>query len=400
MHRFLVIFLVLCSTAFAKVEERIAIDAEVNGKPVRLVFDTGAECTFIYRHTAKRLNLSVTDPPQCVRLKPGAVLMGRSEECRIAMLNSTMIGRLAVVDVPSFLARQNEDGVLSWNEFRDVILRIDADNKTVTGLAALPRDIDQWTKWNLRADSNLLAFYLPGISKTNGTILIDTGSSLGVELSPELWEEWQKEHPDQPSTLIGRGTPVNPFLVYVECWAKELTIEGFSIHDVPVMQADPGIKYALQNHLATLGLFALTKFDIIVDRKHGAIYTRAHRDSKTAYQYNRLGAVFSPRDMKGQDLIAHVAEKSPAYSAGIRNGDILLSVDNIDVTKWRTAPEILIASWFREPADTELQLSLERNGKRFETIVILKDILSQNNLTKNADPVHSDGRLKNSGNKK
>ena len=51
-------------------------------------------------------------------------------------------------------------------------------------------------------------------------------------------------------------------------------------------------------------------------------------------------------------------------------------------------------------ADTKLRLSLERNDERFETIVILKDILSQNNLTEDASPKHSGGQQKNSPDKK
>ena len=142
MHKFLIILLVLCFPAISKAEERLAIDAKVNGKPVRLVFDTGAERTIIFRHVAKRLNLSVTNVPQGTQVKPGRVLTGISEECRIAMLNSTMTGRFGVVDVPSFLTR-DVDGVLSWKDVQNAVFRIDGNNKILTGLTALPRDIDQ-----------------------------------------------------------------------------------------------------------------------------------------------------------------------------------------------------------------------------------------------------------------
>jgi len=400
MHKFLIILLVLCFPAISKAEERLAIDAKVNGKPVRLVFDTGAERTIIFRHVAKRLNLSVTNVPQGTQVKPGRVLTGISEECRIAMLNSTITGRFGVVDVPSFLTR-DVDGVLSWKDVQNAVFRIDGNNKILTGLTALPRDIDQWTKWNLRADSNILAFHLAKTSQTNGTIAIDTGSPFGLQLSPELWEEWQREHSDQASTLLAHGTPANPIQVSPEYWTEQLSIGGFSIDNVPVMQSIPEMKHFFKDHLATLGLFALTRLDVIIDNRNNTIYLKKNRNSKASYPYNRLGAVFVPKDMQGKDLIAHVVEGSPAYSAGIRNRDILLSIDNLDVTKWRTDPRVLpLSRFWKRSADTKLRLSLERNDKRFETIVILKDILSQNNLTEDASPKHSGGQQKNSPAKK
>jgi hypothetical protein len=386
MHRFFIILLVLCITTVSKAEERLPIDAKVNGKALRLVFDTGAERSVIFRHVAERLDLSVTDMPQGTQVKSGKVLMGISEECRITILNSTWTGRFAVLDIPSFLTR-DIDGVLSWKIVQDSIFRIDADNKKITGLTTLPNDIDHWSKWDLLMDSNLLAFHLPRTSKQNGTVLIDTGSHMGVELNHELWEIWKKENSGNPLTLVASGTPANPIQVSSEYWATQLTIGNFSINNIPVIKAAPEAKHIFENHLATLGLFALTRLDVIIDNKNGTIYTRKKRNPKTSYQHNQLGAVFVPKDMKGKDLIAHVAEGSPAYSAGIRNGDILLSIDNLDVTKWRTDPGVLpLSRFFNKPAGTKHRLSLERKGERFQALVILKDIFDQNNLVEKVSP--------------
>jgi len=96
------------------------------------------------------------------------------------------------------------------------------------------------------------------------------------------------------------------------------------------------------------------------------------------------------------------AEKTCIFDhAGIRNEDTLLSVDNLDVTKWRTNPQILpLSRFWEQSAGTKLKLSLERNGEQFDTMVILKDIFSQNNLTKNTGTEHADGQPKNSDDKK
>ena len=73
--------------------------------------------------------------------------------------------------------------------------------------------------------------------------------------------------------------------------------------------------------------------------------------------------------------MAHVAEKSPAQKAGIRNGDILLKIGGLDVTKWRTDPKVLpLRRFWIRPAGTKLELSLTRDDKPLKATVELKDI--------------------------
>jgi hypothetical protein len=45
------------------VEERLWLDAKINGEPVRLCFDTGSDRVALLREAAQRLGLKVTDPP-------------------------------------------------------------------------------------------------------------------------------------------------------------------------------------------------------------------------------------------------------------------------------------------------------------------------------------------------
>ncbi|MFC1499337.1 aspartyl protease family protein, partial [Verrucomicrobiota bacterium] len=364
-------------THASKADERIVVNAKINGKPIRFVFDTGAENTALFSSTAKRLNLSVTYPPKGTKAEPGRVLTGISEKCQTEMIGQSATGRLRVLDVPSYFAK-NIDGVVSWNALRprNGLLRIDSNNNTATGLTALPHDIDQWSKWNLNTNANILAFSLTNTPLGNGAIFIDTGTPRGLELCPKLWKKWQRDQSDQASTLNATYTPASGLLVSSEYWTDQWNIGGFSIDNVPVTQAVPEAKHAFKNHLATLGLFALTRFNIIIDKKNNTIYIKKNLNPKAVYQQNRVGAVFVPINMQNKDLVAHVVKGSPGYNAGIRDKDILLSIGNLDVTKWRTDPRVLpLSRFWEQPAGTKLKLSLRRNEERFEATVILKEIL-------------------------
>jgi C-terminal processing protease CtpA/Prc len=94
------------------------------------------------------------------------------------------------------------------------------------------------------------------------------------------------------------------------------------------------------------------------------------------YPYNRAGAVFVPGGDNGTDFVASVIESSPAHAAGIRKGDVLLKIDELDVTKWQTDPAVLpLHRFWSRPSGTKLRLLLRREGRTFEATVELKDVL-------------------------
>jgi len=356
--------------------ERIRIEAKINDIKVCFAFDTGADRTVLFDRTARRLKLKVTEPPPNVKTKPGYVRFGLSEECRLELDNNVNKVRLSVLEVPKS-APKEIDGVLSWSSIRNTIVRIDADSKSISALPSLPKSIGLWSKWNIRKDSDYLEVKLPLPSGKDGTILIDTGCPFGVGLSPKRWKRWLEKHKDQPATVRAYYQPGLGLNVAYEFWAESLAIGHFSLKDVPVGKSHAVYTSAFGNYQASLGLFALTRLDIIVDGKNSHLYTRPNSKPLPQYQYNRLGAVFLPANKKSERLVAHVAKRSPADKAGIRNGDVLMKIDDLDVTKWRTDPRILPFIRCKQPAGKKFKLSLMRDGKLLKITVKLEEILGR-----------------------
>ena len=185
--------------------------------------------------------------------------------------------------------------------------------------------------------------------------------------------------------IIATYTPGIGLHVSEEFWADRLAIGRFSLTNVPVIQAAPVKMRMSTNYEATLGLFALTRLDIVIDGKNDSIYTRPNPRPTSRYQYSRLGAAFVPANVESDHLLAHVATGSPAQEAGIRNGDALLKIGDLDVTKWRTSPGVLpLIRFFSQPAGTELELILMRNGKPIEAKVELKEIFLKSRVDQSA----------------
>ena len=74
------------------------------------------------------------------------------------------------------------------------------------------------------------------------------------------------------------------------------------------------------------------------------------------------------------NLFARVLEGSPAYRAGIRDGDEVLKVNGKDVPDWRTYGDSM-ESCCESPAGTELRFTLKRGETNFETTVVLHELL-------------------------
>lgn len=377
MRKLLFLVLSFCWSTLSLADEYLVIDAKINDKSVRLSFDTGAEYTVIFERTANRLGLKFTPPPTKQPSQPGQIPLGVTEPFRFTLGDATRTWRLAVLKLPDHI-RPPIDGLLAWSGVRKGIIRIDAVAMQVGPQTDLPGDIDQWSSWQIDPQRRLLTVKVPQASDPNAMFFIDTGSPYGVELNAVRWKDWCLKHPKRPTTLTANYSPNIGLKVYEESWADKLTIGRFSISQVPVTPMDSIFERMFTNYQATLGLFALTRFEVIIDGRNDCLYTRPIDKPAMKYDHNRIGAVFVPQDNKSDLLTAQVLPQSPAHQAGIRNGDVLLKIGELDVTQWRTDPKVLpLSRFWNRPAGTKLKLTLSRSEKSFKATVELQNIFNK-----------------------
>jgi hypothetical protein len=370
--------LCLVSLAGQASDERIWLEGKVNGKPLRFIFDTGAGDIILFRSTAEKLGLKVTNPPQNVQGVPGTVAMGRSEKCDFSLGENTTGLTLAIFEPPAPL-QVNADGIIGWNPIKNNIIQIDAEKATVKCLAEIPPEMAGWTRFSIKLapESGVLILTAAG-QPGEPSFIIDTGSDFGLKLCPKKWREWLAAHPDQPKTLGAYYTPAEGLVVVVETLGKERPLGPLMLTAVPVTEACAA-EAALggENYEGTLGLAVLARLDFIIDGPKGIAYLRPRQTPAQPYQHNRLGAVFSPVDLAHEDLVARVIEGSPAFEAGIRTGDLLLKIDDLDVTRWRTDPKVLPLSRFWErPPGTRMVVTVKQGQKTVAITVTLRQILS------------------------
>lgn len=365
MRILLAIGLVILSAVSVFADERIWLEnAAIDGKSVRMVFDSGSSMIGLTSQAVKRLGLKVITPPTNG--------FGETAACTLGLNGAQFRTNFAVINfypvIPDF------DGLVGWNALNANIFRIDAEAQRLTFLSSVPAGIRPWTQLLIDTNAGTLNLEIPGERKGQNLIFVDTGGTCGIALTTREWKRWKKAHPRNPITLRAYGT-IDGIYVGEESWADQIQIGPLTLNDVPVMEEGPSTKIELGSERDVLGFAALRRLDLVVDGIHGIAYLRAKQTPPPSYSYNRLGAEFLPTATDSNDLVARVVTGSPGYEAGIRNGDILLKVDGQSISGWTNGWNESDTNALSMPAGTKLQLTLRRNRKVFETTAVLREIL-------------------------
>jgi hypothetical protein len=377
VDRFLlaIILLFVCAFGVRAEDERLWWDdATINGKPVQFVLDTGTgPPVVLFSTAAKRLGLKVTPPIH--QPGPGQAAAGTTESCDLDLGIAKARTSLRVVEIPAYMnSISSEDGVLGWQLIKNNVFMLDAVKHKLK-LCKVPKDPSAWTKLRLQTNLDVLGLEVSSQKGGETTILIDTGSPDGVKLNPPMWREWKAAHTNQPITINAYYTPTIGAVAEEESWTHEIALGPLVLTDVPVMEVDStdvATGTSLQGQYeATLGLTALKRLDIIIDGKHDIAYLRPKKTHPLPYAHNRLGANFVPAGSQSNELVAKVADDSPAQEAGIQNGDVLLKVDGLAVS----ISDLSVLRKFWMPAGTKIDFTLKRGDKVFKTTAVLRNIL-------------------------
>jgi hypothetical protein len=375
----IVLLFVLFKSFSVFADERIWVkDVQLDGKPVRLFYDTGANASAVSLETAERLGVrSKTNRSNDVSSQ---IVIGDASTFTLSHGQTQLSMDFAIIDFPYYAKQAIDfDGFIGWPNFDRYVLKIEASEGEVTVLPMVPKKTAKWIHFSVITNSGVLLLAVPKEQDSKHTVFIDTGSSFGVGLPHHAWQQWKKSHPRSPLTLRTMTIPADGFVVLEESWADQIAIGSLVLTNVPVIEEPPSFETLWgSNNDGTLGLAALNRLDVIVDGPNTIAYLYPNPGRARDYPHNRLGAVFVPCAGHPREGVAWVEADSPAYEAGIRTGDILLKVDEIPVVSFSD-------TWIRRfsmPSGTKLHLVLKRDGKEFQTTATLRQIIPPDNIRK------------------
>jgi hypothetical protein len=345
--------------------------AMINGKFVKLCFDSGCDNNVITPLAVKHLGLKVN--ADMTNQFPLGVVAGITDHCNLTINGVQVQTAFMVVNFPDYVDPEI-DGLIGWCPSQNVV-RIDAFALEVDFFAKVPRRSGDWIQFSVITNSGSLELGVPHNDHTSGIISIDTGSERGMDLPTGEWHRWKEAHPHSPITLRTYYTVTDGVVVREEAWADQVCIGPLVLTSIPISEEAPSTATRLgKKNDGILGLAALKRLDLVIDGRNSVAYLRPKTTRPPAYPHNRLGAAFGPTTTHPNEAVAVVVTGSPAYEAGVRNGDVLLQVNEIPVVGWSD-------DWngcFGKAAGTTLYLTLKRDGKVFKTEATLRQIIPSN----------------------
>lgn len=361
--------------AVGRADNRLWVAARINGKPAYLIFDTGAERTVLFKKSADRFGLeTIWRSTESVSVS-NAPTFGVTDEGLLEFGKASLRTWFQVMTPPAYIGDVKGDGVMGWSTFDVDLLQIDAENSIVRPITKLPRNIGAYQRLTLRGGTRILAFEAASTDGKPSYLYLDTGAEFGVSLSPTSWREWRAMHINQPVNVEWYYLGYAGHVISEQAWADQLTLGSIALTSVPILEANAGeLVRGSPGYMATLGVAALRRLDVIIDRPHGCAYVRPKTTPPPPYDHNRTGVAIEPKD-SGQFVIARVVKGSPGDEAGVGAGDVLLKIEDRDVSNWHSAPFSQTTDSSELPAGTRLNLTLEREGAKFTTTLVLRDLI-------------------------
>jgi hypothetical protein len=356
----LLLILLLFSPALVLASgDRLTLNAKINGESIRLAFDTGSPTPLvILSPKAQKLSLKTEERNG----KKYAFFTIYIEGYEIVNAQALVMESLPFPDI---------DGVVGWPALLGNVWRVQWENMSLSLMSSIPKEILSWQSLKLDTQIPMAAAML--FENSGGLLYLDTGHLGGIALSESRWNKWIQENSHIPRTLKSGYLPAAGGIFSTELtWVNSFKLGSL---EIPCAIIEKNV-FKWPKLEAVLGIEALKHFDIVFDLINDRIYLKGRPYSLENFRYNRLGATFLPSSLESDRLVGYVLKNTPAYKAGLRSGDILMKVDNIDMTRWRSDPEIWKREFWEAKPGTKYIIEVERNQKRILFPATLEEILT------------------------
>jgi hypothetical protein len=327
--------------SFEKVNNLVIIPVMLSDRlPLNFILDTGVRTTILTDRTISDLvNISYD---RAVTIA-GA---GHIRELNAYLASNVSLsmpgingrGQSLIVLEEDYLELRNHlgidvHGIIGYEFFNHFVVMIDYDRNLITVYdpevfrprrrhTTIPFDIDQ-----------ARPYISATLTQHNGTaidarLLLDTGASHGVLLEtdtdPDIFL------PDEKlKTVIGWGLggELSGYLGRI----KNLSIDKFEFKNVLVSFAEDYSTEEmsrLTGRNGSIGGDLLSRFTVTFDYNAGMLYLRKNRSFKYPFEFNLAGidVVAIAPDYESFRII-NVIKNSPAHEAGIRVGDVIVSLN-------------------------------------------------------------------------
>ncbi len=319
-------------------DDAIIAEARVNGKTVQTMFDTGFSGAFVIgphidlgRPTGKMGLKDFVGVFEANTIKVASLELGS-----LKMSNEA----LEIVQLPTLDFTESYgthvDGIMGIEPFSPYVLEINFDKRkfiiypdTYDFSTDAPQSQNAYTTKMLPIGRKSIELAVRTSNGKNIVLALDTGNSFYATTHKEVLERVGLWPDGKAPQFVGRAYVASG---PVESWNFMMT--GATIFGVPVENSVWNIidlPSSDAQHDGTVGFGFLKHFNVTIDFKRRKVRLENFTGKAADEMEGEVGIAATYHPGKKQMVVARVTPDSPAARAGIKDGDLLLSVGTKDL---------------------------------------------------------------------
>ena len=342
----------------------IFIDVEIQNRKYSFLFDTGAfsilSSVLIKRLSLEKMqeNLDTVDA------------FSELKELPLYQLRELKIGDILFHDfqVASDDFSQNFplsclafDGVLGYNFFRELIISIDYEGRTLR-LSNKLSNTKEFTKIKLIQNSTQALEFFLQIEKQKVWMGLDTGSNGGLQFGDEELAQILHKNEYKSQRIMGLFSS-SLSGANQQSFQDIFLLKDFSIAKQIVIDSFP-ISYE-ENSPNLAGNSFLEHFSTIIDFKHKKLYLKKRVENIRKVLENSFGFFMFWSERDGL-YISAIMQDTPVYNSKLKIGDRLFSIgetETLNFTKEDYCRFSLLAQKVAYEKESSLELIVKRESK-------------------------------------
>jgi hypothetical protein len=362
---------------FRLINNHIYADVSVNGaKPALFIFDTGGHAAISSR-LAEALALKVEGSQTTVGGGTGFAQTGTTRVASLSVGGATVTNQPVTV-AGLFAAAPAIEGVdvqgmIGYEFFARFVTRIDYGAHTITFVdpeRPEPRDAGIAIPLKFYNQMPVVDGFYDGIP---GEFHIDTGARMSLLLTGPFVSEHHLRSPGtrgvEAMTGVGVGGPSYSFVTR----GGTLRLGDVTVSaPLAMFSLDTGGSAAAKGYPNNVGGGILKRFVVTLDYGHYFLYLKPVAGRVADLDTFDRSGMWINGDKAGFK-IAYVSVATPADQAGLKAGDVIVSVDGTAATKLHLYD--LRRRLRTDPPGTLAKLTIARGGKFRDVSMVLRDLL-------------------------
>lgn len=341
------------------------IPVDIEGETYRFLFDTGAP-NVVSTELSERLKLKKSRSIKTVDSQGNESLLDYVRVQKINISGAAFVNTTAAVadlKQAEAIACLNIDGLIGANLMRKAFWQIDSQ-KNVIRIAS---DFDQLTR-------PVNGYVVPFTTEVTGTPLIhlrmghvdvkklkiDTGSVGFLSTDSESYNGLKSENQILAERSSYGASSVGLFGTSENDTIRQVLVKELSMGNLSVTGQVIDMK---RSKSSLLGMSFLRNYLVTIDWENNLVYLYPQGEFQNAYAESFGISLFKEGDKM---VVSLIADGSSAQQQGIKVGDVVLRVNDVDVAHTTLEEYCKIIKLVRVKEVETLQIVLDRNGGKDE----------------------------------